>query len=248
MPFTFSHPAAIFPLRLLPNKLYSITGLIVGSIIPDFEYFLRMNVRSIYSHTLWGLFYFDIPFGIAICFLFHDVVRNDLIDHLPANLQQRFSELKTFKWNIAFKQHWYVVVISILIGSISHILWDDFTHPLGYFVNKYAFLRNKVQISSYSIPVYNILQNLSSLIGGIIVLYFIGEMPRTKTQLSQKRDYYWPLTLIIIIAVMSLRFLNGLTLTKYGNVIVSFISSFFIAIIFLSVIGRYGNNRLHLKS
>jgi hypothetical protein len=80
MPFTFSHPAAILPLRWLPNKYYSLTGLIIGSMTPDFEFLIRMNVGSIYSHTLAGIFYFDIPVGIAICFLFHDVVRDDLIE------------------------------------------------------------------------------------------------------------------------------------------------------------------------
>jgi hypothetical protein len=33
--------------------------------------------------------------------------------------------------------------------------------------------------------------------------------------------------------------LNGLTFAKYGNVIVSLISAFFIALIFISVINRY---------
>jgi len=234
MPFTFSHPAAIFPLRLLPDKYYSLTGLIVGSISPDFEYFLRMNVKSIYSHSFAGLFYFDVPVGLAVCFLFHDLVRNGLIDHLPAPLQERFCELKAFNWNKAFKQHWHIILISILIGAATHILWDGFTHPLGYFVNKYSFLRNKVQISGYNIPVYNVLQHLSSLIGAIIVLNFIWKMPRIKTQLSQKKDFYWPFVLIIVIAIMYLRFLNGLIYSEYGNIIVSLISSFFIAIILLN--------------
>ena len=41
MPFTFSHPAAVLPLRLLPRHWFSLTGLVIGSMVPDFEYFLR---------------------------------------------------------------------------------------------------------------------------------------------------------------------------------------------------------------
>jgi hypothetical protein len=96
MPFAFSHPAVILPLRLLPNRYYSLTGLVAGGMAPDFEYFIRMNLGSIYSHTLAGIFYFDIPVGIAICFIFHDVVRDGLIDHLLVTLQQRFYSLKGF--------------------------------------------------------------------------------------------------------------------------------------------------------
>ena len=34
--------------------------------VPDFEYFIRMNVKGIYGHTFWGLFYFDIPVALLI--------------------------------------------------------------------------------------------------------------------------------------------------------------------------------------
>ena len=57
MPFTFSHPAIILPLKKLPKKYISMTGLIVGSIAPDFEYFLRM--KSKYSHTMSGILWYD---------------------------------------------------------------------------------------------------------------------------------------------------------------------------------------------
>ncbi len=51
MPFTFSHPAIILPLKYLPQNWFSLTGLIIGSLTRDFEYFIRMKVRSNYSHT-----------------------------------------------------------------------------------------------------------------------------------------------------------------------------------------------------
>jgi hypothetical protein len=134
MPFTFSHPALVLPARLLPKWTYSMTGLIVGSITPDFEYFIRMNVISIYSHTLWGLLYFDLPVAIAITFIFHDNVRDNLINNLPKSVQSRFTYLKSFDWNSTFRKTWPIVILSIIIGSASHIFWDDFTHVSGYFV------------------------------------------------------------------------------------------------------------------
>ena len=57
MPFTFSHPALILPLKYFPNKWFSLTGLVIGSLTPDFEYFLRMRIKSVYSHTLEGIFW-----------------------------------------------------------------------------------------------------------------------------------------------------------------------------------------------
>lgn len=83
MPFTFSHPAIVLPLAFLPKKIISITGLIIGSLTPDFEYFIRMKLSSEYSHTISGVFLFDLPLGIILTFLFHGIVRNKLIDNLP---------------------------------------------------------------------------------------------------------------------------------------------------------------------
>jgi hypothetical protein len=233
MPFTFSHPALILPARYMPNRFYSFTGLIIGSMSPDFEYFLRMTVGSLYSHTFWGIFYFDLPVGIALCFIFHDIVRDPLIDHLPEGLRERFWDLKAFNWNKNFKASWKIILISLIIGTASHIFWDDFTHPLGYFVKRSTFLRHKFPIRGFQLPVYNIFQALSSLLGGLIVCVFIWRLSKVKATFASKKDFYWYSVIAIMILVMTLRFSSGLTLAKYGNVVVSIISAFFIAIILI---------------
>jgi hypothetical protein len=211
---------------------------------PDFEYFLRMTVGSIYSHSFWGIFYFNLPVGTALCFIFHDVVRDPLIDHLPVELRERFWTLKTFNWNKNFKASWRIILISLIIGAASHIFWDDFTHPLGYFVKQSSFLRHKFHVMGFQLPVYNFFQAISSLFGGIIVCIFIWRMPKVKTESLPKKDYYWFFVIAIIFLVMIVRLFRGLTLAKYGNIIVSIISAFFIAIIltplFILKKGSYG--------
>jgi hypothetical protein len=56
MPFTFAHPAIILPLYKKPH-LFSMTALIIGSMVPDFEYFLKVAVKSALNHSLAGIFY-----------------------------------------------------------------------------------------------------------------------------------------------------------------------------------------------
>ena len=140
MPFTFSHPAIVLPLAYLPSRWVSLTGLVIESLTPDFEYFLRMKIQSNYSHTLGGLFWFDLPLGILLAFIFHNIVRSPLIDNLPDFLKERFLIFDRFHWNQYFKKNYLVVVISILIGAASHVLWDGFTHHGGYFVEKLPVL------------------------------------------------------------------------------------------------------------
>jgi hypothetical protein len=68
MPFTPAHPAIVLP--LIRSRYFSATGLIIGSLSPDFEYFFKMSVDSIYSHSKVGLFYFDLPVTIVLALLF----------------------------------------------------------------------------------------------------------------------------------------------------------------------------------
>ena len=68
MPFTLAHPAIVLPLAAKKLRM-SATGLVIGSMVPDFEYFIRMRTESKYSHTLAGLFWFDLPLGLLLCFV-----------------------------------------------------------------------------------------------------------------------------------------------------------------------------------
>ncbi len=159
MPFTFSHPALVLPLSFLPRHWFSMTGLIIGSLTPDFEYFLRMKIQSDYSHTLSGLFWFDLPLGILLTFIFHNIVRNSLFDNLPSTLYTRFASFKKFDWNYYFTRNWFVVIISIIIGAASHIFWDSFTHFDGYFVQTIPDLSKSTDIYGIKIQVLKKLQH-----------------------------------------------------------------------------------------
>ncbi|HTB23789.1 MAG TPA: DUF4184 family protein [Puia sp.] len=242
MPFTFSHPAIILPANRLSGELFSMTGLVIGSMTPDFEYFIRMNLGSIFSHTLHGLFYFDLPIGLTLCFIFHDLVRNDLINSMPTGLYERFYALKNFDWNTYYRKKWPVVLLSIVIGAVSHILWDSFTHPCGYFVLKLPILQNRIHFAGFTITIYNFLQQISSVIGLVVVFFFIYRMPKTKTGMNHIKSPYRIYIICIVSAIMVLRFIFGLSITQYGNVIASLMSAFFISIIITPVILRTQSN------
>lgn len=126
MPFTFSHPAIVLP--FLRSRKFSATGLIIGSMCPDFEYFIRMKVQSNISHTFLGLLFFNLPIGLLAAFLFHEIIKTNLIENSPSFLQNRLVSLKHLKWKHYFKENYLYVIISILIGAISHIFWDAFSH------------------------------------------------------------------------------------------------------------------------
>ena len=225
MPFTFSHPAIILPLTYLPRKWFSLTGLVIGSLTPDFEYFLRMRIKSNYSHTIDGLFWFDLPLGLLLAFIFHNIVRDSLFNNLPPFLKSRFSTFKQFDWNRHFKQNWIVVTISIIIGAASHIFWDSFTHDHGYFVQTIPALQNSVDFLGRQIPILKILQHSSTLLGGLVIAFAIYKLPTNKTEKENINLKYWTILAGLTLTIITVRLLSGLDPKQYGNVIVTGISA-----------------------
>jgi len=197
MPFTFSHPAIVLPL-LNRNKsriLFSSTGLVIGSIIPDFESFIRFDQHKQYSHTWLGIFWFDLPLAILFSFIFHSIVRDPLIENLPKSIGAKFYGYLGFNWNIFFKKHFIVVIYSMLIGIASHLLWDAFTHLNLADPNA---IDSKIRIGGFRL--FILLQYACSLIGLFVVIWYI--LKDWKLFVEEKspetnRTVYWSLVPII---------------------------------------------------
>ncbi len=203
MPFTFSHPAIILPVTLLPKKTYSLTGLIVGSIVPDFTYFINMDTETLYGHTLHGVFLFDLPIGLIIAILYHHLVRDPLTDHLPEWIRSRIIIFKGFNWLNYLSLNWFKVSMSIIFGALTHIFWDNFTHDNGYFVHIIPVLQHAFRFSGHYMSLATVLQYFSSMVGGIIIIAVFLHMPEYKIPVKRKLNYYWPVLSIITLLIIA---------------------------------------------
>jgi len=231
MPFTFSHPAIVLPLKLLPKKWFSLTALVIGSLTPDFEYFIRMKVQSNFSHTILGVFWFDLPLGILLAFLFHNIVRNSLFDNLPLPLKSRLIGFNKFNWNRYFISNWHIASISFLLGAISHIFWDSFTHIHGHFVEVIPELSRTVLFFGRQMPIFKLLQHTSTLIGGFAIMFAIFKITPKAIAARKINAQYWLVVTTVMLGIILLRLLGGLEYSAYGNLIVTTISSLMISLI-----------------
>ncbi len=226
MPFTFSHPAIILPLTYLPRRWFSLNGLVIGSLTPDFEYFIRMKVQSNFGHSISGLFWFDLPLGIMLAFIFHNMVRDSLFKNLPSILNQRLIRFTKFDWNRCFRENWIEVTISILIGAASHIFWDSFTHEHGYFVNLISGLTNRIEVQGIQIPIYRLLQHVSTLAGALIIAIWILRLTRDNKVTGQINVKYWAVWIFVTVLIITARVAAGLD-KGYAQIIVIGISAGF---------------------
>lgn len=205
--------------------------------VPDFEYFIRMKDIGRFGHNWIGVFWFDMPLALLLLFIFHNLVRNTLIHHLPLSLNVRLSIFEKFNWNKYFREHILVVLISIIVGAASHLIWDDFTHTNGYFVNVFPVLNQEVFLLNYSIPICVILQYVCSLLGLLVILIALFKLP---VGIKTKRDAilnFWLLATLILISVVTIRVYIGKLFNlhiHFDIIIVTIISGGLIGITILS--------------
>lgn len=234
MPFTAAHPAIILP--LLRMRIFSVSALIMGSMVPDFEFFLRMEAHGPYGHSIFGMFWLNIPIALAFITLYHNFVRNAMIESLPTFFGKRFYEFVDFNWNTYFKANFFKVVLSVLVGNLSHLLWDSFTHFDGFFVSKIPFLNTEYR----QIPLYLVLQYAFSLIGAIAISVFIYKMPKVDLKFEKPNSIkilYWVIVTLGTTVILTVRFIN-VDIFHFGERIVCLLSAFMAGLLMASLYGR----------
>ncbi|MCX2743454.1 DUF4184 family protein [Mangrovivirga sp. M17] len=238
MPFTLSHTIAVLPLRGI--KLLSLTGLIIGSMTPDFEYFIRMSLKSEFSHDFLGAFYFDLPVGIAFCFIYHQLCKEFIIDNSPPFISERMVKYREFRWWSYFKQNAIWIIVSVLIGALTHVVWDSFTHGNGFMVGVFPFLKKGIPIFGTSYPIFYMIQHVSTAIGLIIFFYWFLKLEKTGVK-KKGSSLMTVLFLVIAVVIFIIRIIIMAEHkeVKIGHVIVIFISAIVYSTIITSVIYKY---------
>lgn len=220
MPFTFSHPALIIPLRRLPAKHVSMTGLVIGSIVPDFEKFIKMSGGNIYSHTYPGILWFNLPLALGLAFIFHLVVRDTLIDNLPMFFRARLEKYKRFKWSRRFKRNPGVVAASIMFGAFFHIILDSVTHEGASNMDLFPFLLNYSTFWKVTLMWVVILDLTLSVVGLFCVIYALVKLPATPVKPKPIADClrFWTSVAFVTVVIAALKFFFGGPLANYWQI------------------------------
>jgi hypothetical protein len=159
MPFTLAHPAAVMPLKRFCPRFLSLGGLVVGSMAPDAGYAFH---KDIFSHSWKGSVGFSLPAGLVMLGLFY-AVRRPVTKLLPERHRRVFLPV----CDAPLPPIWGIV-ISILIGAWTHLLWDSFTHAHGWAVMRFPLLRTPVMM----VAGHGLLVCYVCSFGGVAWLYY----------------------------------------------------------------------------
>jgi hypothetical protein len=165
VPFTFAHVAAALPfrrLRLVPS------ALVVGTLAPDFEYFLRLAPDDGFGHTPLGIFVLTLPLALLVVWIFHSFVKVPLTKLFPHTIQRRLaSHLDEFRFRGAAR--FVLIVGSVLLGIATHLVWDSFTHPTTWLYHHWVFLSQPLRLPIVGlVPYYKVFQHGSTIIGIVL--------------------------------------------------------------------------------
>lgn len=248
MPFTFSHPALIIPLLRRHRRLQwvSATGLITGSLAPDFEKFFRLELASGHSHTPTSIFYFSVPVALALAFLFHGVVRRPLLAHLPAPLYRRLAHYAPFDWPTYFRLHAGHVLLCIILGAALHLGWDFFTHQNELMVSLFN-LNNPAETNDWSLSLFDVLGLLSSAGGGLAIAWAVWQMPARLTgpvPAAAAVRRYWSTVGLVAAALLGQWVL--MTQPRLLSVAITAITTTMIGVVAASLYATYASRRPRL--
>ncbi|WP_330350119.1 DUF4184 family protein [Streptomyces sp. NBC_00582] len=178
MPFTLSHAAAVLPAvrpdgtgrgRLVPAVL------VAGSFAPDLTYYAASVLSAAMefgevTHSFPGVFTVDVLMTWTLVGLWL-LVREPLVALLPRSRQARTAALTRCgapraRVRPATVAWWYV---SAVLGSLTHVVWDAFTHLDRWGMRLFPVLGETVAGS----PLYWYLQYGGSAVAAVVIAVFV---------------------------------------------------------------------------
>lgn len=169
MPFTLAHPAAAIPLLRPMGRFGVLSAIVIGSITPDLAYLLPYASLHIGSHSLLGILWFCLPVGLLTYVVFHVFLKGPLLGLFPLNI---FSRLGAYaeRFQTLPSVQWISVAVSLLVGTVTHVLWDSFTHKGAPAVELLPILQAHLfSVGTYTVYVFKLLQHLSTAIGLLLL-------------------------------------------------------------------------------
>jgi hypothetical protein len=136
MPFTyFAHQLFVLPLKQSKPRWFDGTALCIGSMAPDFAYALERSPFAVSTHNLPAQLFWTLPVACALTWLIRNRLAVPLGAQLPAPLGGEVQALANSRHPFG------VTASSAVLGGLTHIFVDAFTHPHGWAFERLSVLR-----------------------------------------------------------------------------------------------------------
>lgn len=209
MPLTLSHPAAAIPIRRLLGRFGSLPALILGSMAPDFPYYLPVTFHRSVTHSLASVLWFSVPAGFAAFLVFDRVLKAPLRFLLPGPLRRRIPPSPPMPLGAT---PCLAVAASAAAGGLTHVLWDSFTHIDGWAVVRLPQLKAVVaHVAGSDFPVFKLLQLGCSVAGAVLMLFWVWQWARRTPAAAPEPAAPFPESTraVVVVACLAVGLLAG---------------------------------------
>ena len=235
MPLTLAHPAVVLPFSR-KSKYINFIALVIGTMSPDFEYFLNGMPSGTMGHSISNFFIFHLPLIAVFYLIYVTVMHCTVFAHLPKIIQVPLVEKKK-QFSIL---QIIVFIYSAFIGMLSHIVWDSFTHIHGFVVLRVPLLTETI----FQVPIYKLLQHGGTLVGLFIILIYMIVEAKKNTEFStisakEKFNYWLFVAGGAIVLFIAWYVLQPVSLTAIGALVVRVIDCGLISLLLVSIFIKY---------
>lgn len=156
MPYTLSHAVVSLPLSLLCREKVPLAAIMVGSISPDLPYLLALTPTAAPGHSLSGVLIYCLMPALLMLLIWYRWLEKPNLDlfYLP-------RRTGCLGW-----RSWLSIIVGVLLGAYSHVLWDATSHAQGVFVKDSPFWQQEL----LALPLYKWNQYGSGILG-LLVLF-----------------------------------------------------------------------------
>lgn len=187
MPFTISHAAAVLPFHRTLRRYGLFSAAIIGSMVPDFGFFLPLPVHRGQTHSAMALFTFCLPLGLATYWLFQLLIKTAWCAVLPDRWRERLRAEHPVA-RLGDLRTWLGAAAAVLAGALTHLVWDGFTHEDGRGVRMLPFLDDDGPgLAGNPLPLYQWLQVGSSVVGLVVVFAAVWMWSRRDRPVDRER-------------------------------------------------------------
>lgn len=192
MPFTASHVAAVLPLLRSPLPA---SALVVGSLAPDLPFYLPGRLEWP-THTPLGLVTLDPLLGACAWLLWHGLLAAPALDSAPVGVRRRMTGRVEvgLRRRLSCVHSVLLVLAGLVVGSLTHLLWDELTHADRWGTRHVALLADDL----WGLPGHRWAQYASGVLGiaavaGWLVLWWRRAPERP---VDGEGSRWWPWVLL----------------------------------------------------
>lgn len=151
MAFTVSHMLIAPVIYRLSQRKFPLAAAAIGCMTPDLiRLFTQKNVML--SHLWQGLIFPDLLIGLLASGLWYLLYRPVIFIGLGINSS---LYLKSLKQKSVFCM---TTICALLLGTISHFVWDSFTHVDARTWLARDFLEQRIELFEHHFPMHRLLQ------------------------------------------------------------------------------------------